>query len=133
MTPGQALLRMCSPQLPKTTYESIKEKKEKTKHKKDDNNITELSELTKLLSVGLTTTSPNDLTPRLLNTNRKKLDYDKLKGLTAQLNFQIPDIDGTNIMDEESCVECHTSFEQIGNSFLTMFNNTFVSELPFDE
>ena len=36
-------------------------------------------------------------------------------------------------MDEESCVECHTSFEQIGNSFLTMFNNTFVSELPFDE
>ena len=35
-------------------------------------------------------------------------------------------------MDEESCVDCHTSFEKIGNSFLTMFNNTFVSELPFD-
>ena len=34
MTPGQALLRMCSPQLSKTTYESIKEKKEKTKQKK---------------------------------------------------------------------------------------------------
>ena len=33
MTPGQALLRICSPQLLKTTYESIKEKKEKTKQK----------------------------------------------------------------------------------------------------
>ena len=34
MTPGQALLRMCSPQIPKTRYGSIKEKKEKTKQKR---------------------------------------------------------------------------------------------------
>ena len=83
MTPAQALLRICRPHLPKTKYESIKDKQVNTKHKKDDVNITELDRLTKLLSVGLKTTSSSNLTARVLSTGRDILNYEKItKDLT---------------------------------------------------
>ena len=124
---------MCSLYLDRTKYKVTKVGEVSIKHKNEDIDIRELDKLTKLLSVVLETLSPNDLSTRIVSKMEKKLIFDKLTGLTEQLNFKIPDINATNIMDEESCVDCHTSFEKIGNSFLTMFNNTLVSELPFDE
>ena len=36
-------------------------------------------------------------------------------------------------MEEYSFVDCHIYFQNICNSYFTMFNNTVVSELHFDE